>query len=112
MERVDLMKSIMRAKHLCDEQICWWPVAIGTGTQQPRTERPDIMASMIRLFAPTHVFCFGEQPQHSLKYYLSCRHDHIPDQTTIISLPAPEEMLPDNQDKKMQTWCIIKDLHL
>lgn len=111
-DRLSLWRSIMLAKNWKEDQVCFWPIAISSGLDQSFVPQAGVLASLTKLFLPSHVFCFGRQSHLALKNFFKQTGDMFPSQCMILYLPGAQDMLPDNKDAKQQTWQQIKNLSL
>lgn len=108
--RMSLWKAIMLAKKWKEDQVCFWPLAVREDLGSPLSAHPPAMVEAVRFLQPRYVLCFGSEVQRVLKEYFLNGTDSFPDTCTIVHLPGPGEMLPDNKAAKLKTWRLIQHL--
>lgn len=102
-ERRHLFRNILKALKWPKGSVSFWPCAAqGQRSLEPR---PELFWQGMDMLAPRYLFCFGQQaldvicPEHpeNVSSFLVGR-------ITVIVLPDPDQMLPDNRALKSRVW--------
>jgi len=110
-QRRQLFKNILQALGWPQGSVAFWPIAVRSGSElQPC---PDIFRRGLAELAPRYLFCFGQTALDALcpqrtktgaRFMLA--------RTTVIPLPEPDQMLPDNRDLKRAVWNALNSVAL
>lgn len=110
-QRRQLFKNILKSLGWPRGSVAFWPFAIRSGSQlQPF---PDVFWQGLAEMAPRYLLCFGEaalealcpqRPETGARFMLG--------QTTVIPLPEPDQLLPDNRDLKRVVWNTLSSIAL
>jgi len=108
-ERRKLFKSIVQALAWPSGRIVFWPLSQEVeGGLIPRT---DCFWSGLRAFAPKYLVCFGLEAFATLFPDQPNRYGRFStDGLTVVYIPGPSEMLPDNRAAKQVVWKGLTDL--
>jgi hypothetical protein len=107
--RCSLFAKILSSLKWPRENVVFWPLTCSA----PSGISPDVehFWKGIRLLRPRYIICFG------LEAFRALCPDRSPDYgsyTTshgvIVSLPGPEDMLPDNRQAKGLVWHVLQSL--
>ncbi len=103
----NIYKAIVQPRHWGKNSVAFWSLSRAqAGELHPDT---DLFQAGLRYLAPVYIFCFGRRafstllPQTPYAYgqFLYGRY-------ALVSLPGPEDMLPDNREIKAGVWQTLK----
>jgi hypothetical protein len=107
--RCTLFNNILSSLKWPRENVVFWPLSrSGPSSISPGTEP---FWHGVRLLRPRYILCFGLDafttlfPDRSPEY-----GSHTTDRGVIVSLPGPEDMLPDNRQAKSLVWHVLQTL--
>ncbi len=99
----NIYKAIVQPKHWGRNSIAFWSLSRNqSGELLPDT---DLFQAGLRYLAPVYIFCFGRKAFSTLlpQTVYACGQ-FLYGRYALISLPGPEEMLPDNREIKASVW--------
>jgi hypothetical protein len=108
-ERFRLFRRILQSLQWPEENVIFWPPA--HIEQGELVLRADIFWQGVEWIRPGHVTCFGREafrrlfPDRAGRYGSFRAGNH-----TLVYLPGPEDMLPDNRRAKQLVWRILRTL--
>lgn len=111
-DRLRLMRSIMRAKNISEEQVCLWPLAVHAGPDPAPRLHQDTFIALVKRFVPPYILIFGKKTRAVFNDYCRQKNTTLPERCTVLYLPGPGEMLPDNKQAKTVAWNSIKNLEI
>lgn len=103
----NIYKAIVQPRHWGKNSVAFWSLSRAqAGELHPDT---DLFQAGLRYLAPVYIFCFGRrafstllpQTPYACGQFLYGRY-------ALVSLPGPEDMLPDNREIKAGVWQTLK----
>ncbi len=99
----NIYKAIVQPGHWGKNSVAFWSLSRNqSGKLLPDT---DLFQAGLRYLAPVYIFCFGRKAFSTLlpETDYACGQ-FLYGRYALVSLPGPEEMLPDNRDIKASVW--------
>jgi len=109
-KRMHLFKNIISSLKWPEEKVVFWPATYINYTEF--TLDADSFWEGVKKLQPVYLICFGKTvfsalfPERSFQVSQFTTTDNM----NVLSLPGPNDMLPDNREAKRKVWHALKNL--
>ena len=109
-KRMHLFKNIIGSLNWPEDKIVFWPATCINNTEF--TVDANIFWEGVKMLQPVYLICFGKTVFSALfpERWFQEAPFATTGNTNVLSLPGPNDMLPDNREAKRKVWHALKNL--